>query len=187
MDAFSYLSVLLSIILGMAITQVLKGFRGLMTARSRLIMYWPTVAWAILVLVIAVQSWWAMFDLRLHQHWTFVEFATVLSQQVVMYLLAALVLPDFFGDARVDLRDHYYGQRRWFFVMLLLLVAISLAKELLFTGRIEPVNLGFLLIFASLSVAASLIEKPRYHEWMTAMAAVGIGTYIAVLFGHLHD
>ena len=30
MDAFSYLSVLLSIILGLAITQVLQGFRGLM-------------------------------------------------------------------------------------------------------------------------------------------------------------
>ena len=34
MDAFSYLSVLLSIILGLAITQVLQGFRGLMLARS---------------------------------------------------------------------------------------------------------------------------------------------------------
>jgi hypothetical protein len=36
MDAFGYLSVLLSIIVGLAITQVLRGFRGLMLARSRL-------------------------------------------------------------------------------------------------------------------------------------------------------
>jgi hypothetical protein len=187
MDAFSYLSVLLSIILGLAITQVLKGFRGLMQSRSRLIGYWPTVTWAILVLVVAVQSWWAMFDLRLHQHWTFVEFATVLAQQVVMYLLAALVLPDFFGDARVDLRDHYYGQRRWFFVLLLLLVIISIVKELLMTGRVEPVNFAFLLTFATLSAVAAIVDKPRYHEWMTAAAAIGIGAYIAVLFGHLHD
>ena len=36
MDQFSYLSVLLSIILGLAITQVLKGFRGLLlTSASR--------------------------------------------------------------------------------------------------------------------------------------------------------
>jgi len=35
MDQFSYLSVLLSIILGLAITQVLKGFRGILLARSR--------------------------------------------------------------------------------------------------------------------------------------------------------
>jgi heme/copper-type cytochrome/quinol oxidase subunit 4 len=35
LDAFSYLSVLLSIILGLAITQVLLGLRSLMHARSR--------------------------------------------------------------------------------------------------------------------------------------------------------
>lgn len=34
MDAFSYLSVLISIILGLAVTQVLQGFRGLMLARA---------------------------------------------------------------------------------------------------------------------------------------------------------
>ena len=33
MDAFSYLSVLLSIIVGLAITQVLTGFRGIMLWR----------------------------------------------------------------------------------------------------------------------------------------------------------
>ena len=38
-DAFSYLSVLLSIILGLAITQILQGLRRLMQARSRLRVY----------------------------------------------------------------------------------------------------------------------------------------------------
>ena len=33
MDAFSYLSVLLSIILGLAIAQVLQGYRALLLAR----------------------------------------------------------------------------------------------------------------------------------------------------------
>ena len=64
MDAFSYLSVLISLILGLAITQVLKGFRGIMQSRARLIGYWPTVLWAVLIMVIAVQSWWSMFGMR---------------------------------------------------------------------------------------------------------------------------
>jgi len=88
-DAFSYLSVLLSIILGLAITQVLKGFRGLMQSRARLRMYWPTVVWSVLVLVIAVQSWWAMFDLRDHHDWTFLEFSIVLTQTIVVPVCAA--------------------------------------------------------------------------------------------------
>src|SRR6185312_11679923 len=42
-DAFNYLSVLLSIILGLAITQILKGFRGLTLSRSRVVAYWPSL------------------------------------------------------------------------------------------------------------------------------------------------
>ena len=90
MDAFSYLSVLLSIILGLAITQVLQGFRGLMLARSRLRSYWPSVAWAILLLVLDVQVWWAMYDLRFRHEWSFLGFAAVLAQTVPLYLLAGL-------------------------------------------------------------------------------------------------
>ncbi|GAA0716554.1 hypothetical protein [Dokdonella soli] len=186
MDAFSYLSVLLSIILGLAITQVLKGFRGLMQTRSRLRPYWPAVAWAILVLVIAVQSWWAMFGLRQRVDWTFFEFSVVLAQTIVVYLLAALVLPDFFGDATVDLREHYYANHRWFFALAVLLIVISVGKEFLLAGRMpEPLNLGFQATFATLSAGAVSTRNARYHELATVTAAIGIGAYIGVLFTHL--
>ena len=186
MDAFSYLSVLLSIILGLAITQVLKGFRGIMQMRSRLRTYWPAIAWAILVLVIAVQSWWAMFGLRQRVDWTFFEFSVVLAQTIVVYLLAALVLPDFFGDAAVDLREHYYDNHRWFFALAALLIVISVGKEFILTGRMpEPLNLGFQATFAVQSVAAMSTRNARFHELVTLFAAIGISAYIGVLFTHL--
>lgn len=187
MDAFSYLSVLLSIILGLAITQVLKGFRGLMQARARLRTYWPAVAWSVLVLVIAVQSWWAMFGLRHHEDWTFFAFSVVLAQTIVVYLLAALVLPDFFGDEAVDLREHYYGHHRWFFALLVLLIAVSLAKDPVLDGHLtDAVNMGFQLAFAAIAAGGAVTRAPRYHEVATAVGAFGIGSYIALLFTHLH-
>jgi len=67
MDEFGYLSVLLSVILGLAVTQILKGFRGLILSRARSRIYWPVIVWAILVLLICFQSWWAMFELRQYQ------------------------------------------------------------------------------------------------------------------------
>jgi hypothetical protein len=187
MDAFNYLSVLLSIILGLAITQVLKGFRGLMQARSRLRTYWPAVAWSILVLVIAVQSWWAMFGLRHHEDWTFFAFSVVLAQTIVVYLLAALVLPDFFGDGAVDLREHYYGHQRWFFSLLVLLIAISLGKDLVLGGHMtDALNLGFQLAFAAIGMGGALTRNERCHEAAAILGAVGITAYIGVLFTHLH-
>ncbi|HEY6940755.1 hypothetical protein [Dokdonella sp.] len=186
MDAFSYLSVLLSIILGLAITQVLKGFRGLMQSRARLRMYWPTVVWAILVLVIAVQSWWAMFDLRDHRDWTFLAFSIVLAQTIVVYLLAALVLPDFFGETGFDLRAHYYDHHRWFFALLVALIGVSIVKGRFVYGEWPlPLDLAYHLVFATTGVVCAYTRHARFHEVMTVVGVVSIGSYIAILFTHL--
>ena len=186
MDAFSYLSVLISLILGLAITQVLKGVRGLMHGRARVRSYWPTVLWAALIIVIAVQSWWSMFGLRHHQDWTFVEFSAVLAQTIVLYLLAALVLPDIFGDAVVDLREHYYDNRRWFFSLLVMLIATSLLKALAIDHSLpEPADLRFHIVFALTALSGIAFPNARYHEFLAALGAVSIVAYIAFLFERL--
>src|SRR5438046_2602424 len=115
MDAFSYLSVLISIILGLAITQILQGARGVVIGRREVSNYWPVLVWAGLLLLINVQSWWAMYGLRQLQNWTFVQFSVVLLQSILLYMLAALVLPDIRPGERSDLKTHYFEQHRWFF------------------------------------------------------------------------
>src|SRR6185312_14099462 len=85
-DAFSYLSVLLSIILGLAITQVLMGYRGLLLARGRVRFYGPAVLWSGLLLVITAQNWWSSFGLARHRDWTFLQFSVVLLQMVLLFM-----------------------------------------------------------------------------------------------------
>ena len=48
MDAFSYLSVLISVILGFAIQQVLLGYRALILSRRRIRFYAPPLIWSVL-------------------------------------------------------------------------------------------------------------------------------------------
>jgi hypothetical protein len=187
MDAFSYLSVLLSIILGLAITQVLMGFRGLMQSRRRTVAYWPAVAWAVLILVIAVQGWWSMFELRRHADWTFIEFATVLGQTIVEYLLAALVLPDFAPRETVDLRGHYYDHHRWFFGLLALLIVVSVAKSLVVYGHWPPpLDAAFHVAFLVMGATGAVTTNRRVHESLAVFGTLAIGSYIALLFTHLH-
>ena len=61
MDEFSYLSVLLSVILGLAVTQILQGFRGLLLSRARIKIYWPVIGWAFLLLLVLVVSGLCIF------------------------------------------------------------------------------------------------------------------------------
>lgn len=186
MDAFSYLSVLLSIVLGLAITQILQGFRSLMLARTRLRSYWPCVTWAIILLVIDVQAWWAMYDLNAYPHWSFFGFAVVLAETVPLYLLAGLVFPDVVPGETVDLRRHYFDNHRWFFTMAALLLVISIAKSLVLYGTFpKPLDLGFHLTFIVTSVIAAVTVNETYHKFAAPFTALLVLAYIAVLFTRL--
>jgi hypothetical protein len=186
MDEFGYLSVLLSIIIGLAVTQLLTGVRGLMLHRARIRRYWVPVAWGGISLVVLTQTWWAMFGLRTRTAWTFAEFAVVLLHTVLLYLLTGLVFPDF-GDAPVDLRAHYFAHRGWFFTLLLVVTLASLSKDLVLTGHLpDPTNVAFHGAYAAIGLVALATARPRVHELLAALTAVLFALYIALLFTRLH-
>src|SRR5438552_16485093 len=99
MDQFSFLSVLISVILGLAVAEILQGFRGLLWSRTRIQIYWPVLGWAVLVLLVCFQHWWPMFGIRTHQDWTVEQFATMLLETILLYIVAAPLFPDFSGQA----------------------------------------------------------------------------------------
>jgi hypothetical protein len=186
MDAFSHLSVLISIILGLAITQLLQGFRGIVLERSRVRIYWVPIAWAAIVLVACVQSWWAMFGLRGVREWTFPTFAVVLLQVIATYMQAALVLPDFSGDAPVDLLRHFQDHLRWFFASVVLTLLASLAKDVALTGHLPAAgNLAFHVALIAASIAASATTSKRYHAVNVVAAGAAVGAYVVLLFMRL--
>jgi hypothetical protein len=183
MDQFGFLSVLLSIIVGFAITQILFGFRGIVLSRVRIRMYWPTLVWAALLLLINVQSWWAMFGMRAIQHWTFPAFSVLLTQTIIQYMLAAIVFPDFSGDQAVDLHEHYWRHTRWFFGLLIFVLMVSLFKDLVVNERLtDLLNLLFHLIFMTMSAVAMLTTAEKYHKLFALFGMAIFVAYIIVLF-----
>jgi hypothetical protein len=187
MEAFGHLSVLISIILGLAITQLLQGLRGIVLGRSRIRVYWLPIAWASIVLLICVQAWWAIYGLRLVREWTFLSFAVVLLQVIAVYMQAAFVLPDLTGDEPVDLHAHYYDHVRWFFGSLVLTLLASLAKDLVLSGHLPvAANLAFHLVMIVTSLVAMSTRREWYHRANAVVAAAGMSAYIVFLFMRLH-
>ena len=185
-DAFNYLSVLLSIILGLAITQILKGLRGLALTRARVRVYWPTLVLAGLLLLITVQGWWASFGMREIRVWTFAMFAVVLLQTTLTYMLAALVLPDFFGEGAIDLREHYFAHRQLFFGLFVVTLLVSLSKDLVLSGHApNRANVAFHCAFIVLTGTGALTAREGYHKTLAVVGVVGFAAYIALLFTQL--
>lgn len=186
MDAFSYLSVLLSVILGLAITQVLQGYRALALNRRRVTLYWPSLAWSGTILAMAAQHWWASFELAGRADWSFAAFAAILVQTALIYMMAALVLPDVPASESLDLKEHYWREVTPFFGAGFLTILWSVAREIILEGRLpEPANLAFHLLFMSMAAAALAVRREGLHKAFAAAVAVLFGVYIALLFARL--
>ena len=183
MDEFSYLSVLLSVILGLAITQILKGFRGLVLARAQVRIYWPVTAWGFLWLLACVQSWWAMFGMRFRHSWTFAAFGVVLLQTVLTYMVAGLIFPDLFGAEPIDLRTNFFAHRRWFFLLALGVIITSVAKDVVLSGNLpSAANLGFHVIFGALLLVGAITSSERFHKSLPVISIALFIAYILALF-----
>lgn len=186
MESFDYLSVLFSIILGLAITQVLLGFRGLILTRMKVKLYLPTVIWAGLALLIAIQAWWASFGLRTRGNWTFLAFIIIVLQAISVYMATAVVLPNITGDSIVDLRDHYFAHRSWFFGFMFASVAFSAAKEFALSGHLPGrVNGEFHAIFGLAAIVAAITRREWFHMLLAPAFALLFLLYIALIFARL--
>ncbi|MBI1365515.1 MAG: hypothetical protein GC153_06110 [Alphaproteobacteria bacterium] len=185
MDAFSYLSVLISIIIGLAITQVLMGFRAILLHRRKVKLYWPALLQGAVLLLIATQMWWAMFSLRAITEWTFAGYGVVLLQTVAFYLAAGLIFPDV-SEAGCDLEQAYFDHRRWFFGALVLTVLASAVKDLVIYGSLpQSWDMALHVAFLTASVAAMVTRSRLYHKLLAPGVAMIFAAYTFMLFAQL--
>jgi hypothetical protein len=183
LSPFDYLTVLVWIVLGFAMTNVLTRLAVVVSARERVDFYWPPIAWAIWIFFICVQHWWAQWSEHGVRTWTFLTFCTGLLDPIILFFLSALVLPDREQAGSIDLGVWYYRNRLWFFAMLGLLPIASIGDELVRTGRIaSTLNLGFLMVFELVDLVAFLLPSRRAQEWITAQACVLTLFYVGLLF-----
>ena len=187
MDEFGYLAVILSIILGLSVTQLLQGLSQVINARDRVRIYWPAIGWTLLLLVIDVQAWWAMFGYRNRHAWTFLQFGVLLLETIILYLLAALALPTPLGEETVDLRANYFRHARWFFGSFVTVLLVSLMKNVMMTGSLQgPLDLGFHLFWIAGATIAAVTCNDLFHKAFVCVSAASFMVYIAALFFELH-
>jgi len=144
MSQLEYLTVLVSIIVGLGVTDLAQSLRDLIHPDRPVRWHWLPLAWSLAAILMVVASWWGFFDLLQARVWASpVAFLLVLVTALSLYLLCAFALPDLDGPpeaddpALVDLEAFYFSpsHRRSFFG-----VAIVFATSFLAIANIERVT-----------------------------------------------
>ena len=174
MDAFSYVSVIMSVVIGLGLSHLLTGTAELVKARQRVSFYWVHLLWIALIFVGHIFLWWTMWNLRLIRHWNFFSFLSLLLAPVLLYVAAAFLIPKVEPDASIDLRAYFYENSSAFFIINAAFMALMGVENWVLTGRLSPmpVTVVFAFWFVLLCVSA-IVKNARYHA------------VVAVLFGLL--
>lgn len=184
MGAFDYLSVMVSIVLGLGVTQLLTTLGAIFRERDHIKPYWLTNLWIGILVLIHVQTWWAMFGLRDHGDWAFPGFFVLLLQPIILYLMSSLLTPNL--DREADLVRAFERQSRGFFGLFILLLVVSILRDVVINDRMpDAPNLAAHGVFMALSIVAALTRRRRVHEIMGPITAVLVLAYIATLFMRL--
>ena len=183
MTTFEYLSVLVSIIIGLAITQLLSGAARLIQVRSRVQLHLTTLCWMLILFLVDTQIWWAAFERRDNDVWNFFFFLLYLLQPILAYLMGFLVLPELGNEDQIDLSDNFASNRPYFFGLLALLPLASLVEETITSGQLpHGVDAAFRVVFLVLALVAARIRSSRFHAWNAFAILALVCGYIAILF-----
>jgi hypothetical protein len=181
MAAYSHVVVVMSIVLGLAVTQLLKGVAQLYRTRRRIHVYWLHTAWIAFLAVFSLLLWWTYWHYRDIEEWTFFRFVLYLSPTVVFYFITAIAIPDP-TEGVTDLREYYFANRAGFFGTFAL-YGVCAALAAVFVRELpilDPSNLfrvGMVLLCLLLVWSA----RELIHTIALAMAAVLMLAFI-ILF-----
>jgi hypothetical protein len=187
MNAFEYLSVLISIILALGMTRVLGGVGEMLQARSRRRIYWVHVIWIFNVFIYLVIAWWIFYRWRNQQTWTFFLFVFVLVSPTVLYLASLLLFPrESDVNLAIDYKTHYYANHRAFFILFALFAPVDIVDSLL-KGVPHFLDLGPQYIVINVLycvglITAAITRNERYHQFYAIFFLVQTIVNSSVLF-----
>ncbi len=166
MGLFEFLMVLVSVVIGLGITEILSGWANLLRARDEIHVYWIHILFQFGVFFALLQQWWEFWDMARMGALSFVAVLTVLAPPIFLYLIAHLLFPTEVRGA--DLEDYYYRQAPllWGLVVLLTLEASVLPPIVFDFSIFHPANLsGIPVLVISGMLATS--KNRRLHAVLT--------------------
>ncbi len=183
-DTFNYLSVMISIILGVGLTTLFVGIGNLLQVRHRVRQYWLHSLWILIFIVSHVHLWWSLWGLRDAVTWTYPLFLYVLIGPAGLVIAGHIIIPGEFYEEGVDgkfnLKRHYYDISPLLFGIFASIVAWAMFLEPVLGVRPFFVTFRAIQVFGLAAVGACAVSK---NQWLHTIAALVIASLlVGVMF-----
>jgi hypothetical protein len=176
MTQHEYIFIVVSIILGLAITRLLHTMAMITRAHSRVIFHWSSAIWAFSIMLYILQLWWVGWGLRVIEEWTFQDFIVLVFGSASLYGAAemALTAPE---DGILDMlqESQQLGRLSALSMLLYFLVGpyvnIVMYNNAIFPSVAVP-SVGIILMVLVISIPA------RFNVWSLLFAAYSVSVLL---------
>jgi hypothetical protein len=179
-SAFEYISILVSLILGLGITQILSAFSDLLYDFKKVKFYWPHSIWIFFISFLHIQDWFITWQLRSKLIWNLPELFFVLIYPITLFTAAKILLPNHAKEESEDMKAYYQSQAP----LLFILVAISIFTSILFNWFFLEKNIFQqipLLLFLVVMIG-TVWKKVSNETWHKAIAvALLISSILSII------
>ena len=173
MGLFEFLMILVSVVIGLGLTEILTGWANLLRARRQVRFYWVHVLLQGGVFFALLQQWWEFWEMEGLGEISFLAVLVILAAPILLFLIAHLLFPTEAQGA--DLEEYYYDHSSllWTLVVVGTLEGTFLEPLVFGYSLIHPANLsGIPMVAFSIVLAAS--KNRRAHSFLVPIIIVTV-------------
>lgn len=136
MTQFQFVLVLLSIIIGLGVTDLLTNISRQIRLGRKVKFSWLQSSLVLFVFIALLQQWWESWGLQSVDHWNFGTMLLMLAGPVGLYIGSHMLFPQKIEDG--DLEEHYFDNAKAFWLIAVFVVIVS--------ALFRPIGFGMTLI-----------------------------------------
>ena len=174
MTPFEYITVLVSIILGLGIAQIVTGIAHFIHGSNKVKLYWPHMLWIIMTFFLHIQEWWVFYEYKSFTSWKLLTFIFVILYPIGLFIQARILFPFDNFEEETDLKKFYYENYRTYFGLVALMAVLSFIDNVVIRHMAIQEQIVQIVLCTIMSLLAIFKLKKEWIHQLIAIVLLGI-------------
>lgn len=181
MSKYDIIITLFTIIYGLMLTDLFLSFHKLIRARKLVEWHWLPLLAAWYLFLIILKNWWDLAFFQSDTDWINISFFIAYGHLLfVIFLLVSTALPDDIPKNKIDLKEYYFNNHRYFWglmsAVIFLSITIGTIKRINVSGA-ESFNIFNVIgnsVFIIFTVLLAISKKYWVHASFLILFVIGV-------------
>lgn len=118
-----------SVVVAFAMSELLMGWGRLIRARERVRHPFLLAGWSLWLLMIMTYHYLGFWEYQVYDFTRVGPMLLFMAAPIMMVLLTFVVTPDLRHFQEIDLEEHFFSAKNWFFAMVFIFLALARASD----------------------------------------------------------